>query len=310
MLLQSLIGLCRYSVFNGTESGSVTEGNSPMFNTFYLNRWLTYALLVCGLLSAQVSHGADIAHKIRQGSDALLSFELGFQLVGADLPVVGWVNDNAETPTGSVVNFGLFFDGRAEWKGLFAETNSHSFTSFALGYTPWSNNTTSVDFVISEGLGTYEPGIGAFESVEKRTSDLVAGIRTTLNLDSTLVQFEAYSDISGKHDGQMTALQMGKFVQIRNWNLHGLVGVRYFSGNMLDYYFGISESESTTAIPRYTASGGTLGSLEVGATLPLSGKWVLKLTAEGLYLPDSVTDSPLSNGRLGGFISTSVSHVF
>lgn len=281
-----------------------------MFNTPYLQRVAACAVPMCLLLNVQTAHSADIAYKIRQGPDTSVSFELGFQAIAADIPIVAWVGEDPADPTGGELEIGLIFNGRAEWKGLFAETNSNSFNIFALGYSPWSNENTSVDLLISEGLGPYDPGIGEFASVENRSSDLVAGIRATHHFENTLIQLEAYSDISGKHDGQMAALQVGQFRQVKNWNLHGLIGARYFSGNMLDYYFGISEEESTANIPQYEASGGTLATLEIGATLPLTEKWIYKSTVEGLYLPDSVSASPLADDRLGGIFSTSVTYVF
>lgn len=281
-----------------------------MINSPYWQRAITYAAPLCLLLYVPVAHSADIAYEIRQGSDASVTFELGFQANLADIPIVGLVKDDPEDPTGGRISIGLMFEGRAEWKGLFAETNSNSFSNFALGYSLWSNDNASVDLVLSDGLGPYDPSIGAFESVDNRSSDLVAGVRSTHHLDNTLVQFEIYNDVSGKHDGQMAALQVGKFRQVKNWNIHGLVGVRYFSESMLDYYFGISEQESTADIPRYEATGGTLATLEIGATLPLTDRWIFRSTMEGIYLPDSVSDSPLSDGRLGVIASTSVSYVF
>lgn len=281
-----------------------------MFSNSSFQRLAVCAVSVNLLLLVQIAHSADIAYKIRQGSDASVSFELAFGFVVLDVPLVGWVSDDPEDPTSGALEVGLAFDGRAEWKGLFVETIFHSFNSIALGYTPWSNDKTSVDLLITDGLGRYEPGIGAFQSVENRGSDVVAGIRATHHFDKTLVQLEVSSDVSGKHDGQMVALQLGRFRQVRNWNLHGLIGARYFTDNMLDHYFGISEAESTADIPRYEASGGTLASLEIGATLPLTEKWIFKSTAEGLYLPDSVSDSPLADDRVAVIVSTSVNYVF
>jgi len=281
-----------------------------MFNIFCLKRVAACAVPLCLLLSVQSVHGADIAYEIRQGSEKSVSFELGFAAALIYIPIVGWVTKDAEDPTGAVLELGLLFNGRAEWKGLFVETNSDSFSILAAGYTPWRNETTRVDLVFTDGLGRYEPRIGEFESVNNRSSDLMAGIRVTHTAGNTLAQLEGYSDVSGKHDGHMVAVQVGKFRQVRNWNLHGLVGARYFTGNMLDYYFGISEEESTASIPLYEASGGTLATLELGATLPVGDGWIFKATTEGLYLPDSVTESPLADGNLGVIVSTSLSYVF
>lgn len=281
-----------------------------MFISSYCRYLAASVIPLCLLLGFQAAHGADIAYKIRQGNDTSVSLELGLALLAADIPVVGWVGEDPEDPTAAEVEVGLLIEGRANWRGLFVETNLNSFSIFAMGFTPWSNDSTSVDLVFSDGLGEYEPGIGAFESVNYRKSDFVAGIRATHHFDKTLLQLEGYSDISGQHDGQMLALQLGRFRQIRNWNLHGLLGARYFSDSMVDYYFGITEEESTADIPSYEASGGILASLEIGVTLPLTEKWLFKSTVEGLYLPDSILDSPLVEDKVGFIASTALSYVF
>lgn len=281
-----------------------------MFNSASLKYEIFCTMSLCLLLNVQAVHSADIAYKIRQGRDASVSFELGVQLMAVDIPIVGWVSDDPDDPTGGGLVILPTFEGRAEWNGLFVETNSNSFSIFGLGYSPWSNDNISVDLVLSDGLGQYEPGIGEFESVETRSANIFAGIRSTHHFENTLVQFEIHSDISGQHDGQMAALQIGRFQQVRNWSLHALVGARYLTDTMLDYYYGISEQESTADIPRYEASGGTLASLEIGATLPLSEKWIFKSTVQSFYLPDSVSDSPLADDRIGVIASTSVSYVF
>lgn len=281
-----------------------------MFDSPRLNLTILRIASLCFLLYFQAAHSADIAYQIRQTNDASLSFELGAQVVYADIPIVAWVSDDPDDPTAGKLLLQPIFEGRAEWKGLFVETNSNSFSLLGLGYSPWSSDNTNVDLLFSEGLGAYDPGIGAFESVGNRNANLFAGVRTTHHFENTLVQFELHSDVSSKHNGQMAALQGGVFLQARNWSLHGLAGARYLTDNMLDYYFGISEQESTVDIPSYQASGGTLGTLEFGATLPLTDKWLFKTTVQGFYLPDSVSDSPLADNRVGVIASTSVSYVF
>lgn len=279
-----------------------------MFKIFHRFSVIATPLLL--VLFIFPAHSADIGRKIRQGQDASLAFELGFQAGLIDIPIVGWESEDPDDPSGGVLELGIIFDARAQWKRFFAEINSNSFSNLAFGYSALSTDTMSLDILVSEGLGSYEPSIGAFDSVRNRSSDLVAGLRNTHHLDDTLFQFELFSDVSGKHDGQMAAVQLGKFRQYRNWNLHALASARYFTGNMVDYYFGISAEESNMQIPQYEAKGGTLGSVEIGATLPLNEKWIFKSTAEALYLPDSVVDSPLSDGRIGGILSSSISYVF
>lgn len=263
------------------------------------------------LFGVQAVHSADIAYEVRQGSDATLSLELGIQLYATKIPIVGYTSEDPDDPIADEIGATLLIAGRAEWQGLFLELVAESFTVGALGYKLWEGDRTTFDLILTDGgIGGFDPGIGSFESVEERGSDAVIGLRSSHKFDSTLAQLELYSDVSGKHDGQIAALQLGRFKQIRNWNIHGVVGLRYFSDKMADYYFGISEEESTASIPRYQASGGMLSRLEIGATIPLSEHWIFKSTVEGYYFPDSFSDSPLTNDRLGSFSSASFSYVF
>jgi len=281
-----------------------------MAHTYYPGCFLACAASLCLLLGIQSANSADIAHEVRDRSDASLSFEMGVQFYADDLPIVAWEGDDPEDPTGLNVGITLLLSGRAEWRRLFLEVINESFFGAAIGYSAWGNDHTRLDLLFTSSFGPYEPGIGEYESVNDRNADLIAGLRSTHNFDSTLVQFEFYSDVSGTHDGQTASVQVGKFKQVKNWNLHGLLGVRYFSDKMVDHYFGISEEESTESIPVYQASDGILASLEAGATVPLNEKWIFKVNTELLYLPDSVTDSPLADGRIGSSFTTSLNYVF
>ncbi|MFK7857377.1 MAG: hypothetical protein AB8B64_01070 [Granulosicoccus sp.] len=170
-----------------------------MSNNSFCQHVAIHVVFCCALLSIQAAHGADIDHKIRQGSDASASFEPGVLALASDIPVVGWIDEDPEDPNGGALGTGLLIDGRAEWKGLVVETYFNSFSAFSLGYSLSTDDKTSIDLIFSEGLRTYESDIGEYQCVENRSSDLVAGIRATHHFDAALVQIEAYSDVSGRH---------------------------------------------------------------------------------------------------------------
>lgn len=269
-----------------------------------------YAAILCFLLIFQPARGADIAHEVRQGSNASLALEIGFGLGVNKVPVVGFVSDDPDDPRGSAIDLEISLAGRAEWRGFFAEIIAESLSGGALGYSLWESDFFELDFVVTEGFGSFEPNIGEYSSLDERDSDLLAGLRSSHYFGNKIVQLDLYSDIRDLHGGQIAGIQLGQFWQIRNWNLHAIVGLRYFSAEVLDYYIGISEDESTANIPSYDASGGTLSTLEIGSTLPLNEKWIFKSTAEVHYLPDAIADSPLTNGRIASSITTSFNYVF
>ena len=271
----------------------------------------TCLILLAGLLVLQAARAADIAHEVRQGdTESSLALELGLHFGYFKVPLVGFASDDAEDSTEGMFSLGPVLQGRAEWRGLFAELFRESYNGVALGYEAWADEYNAIDLVLTNNLTDYDPGIGEFSSLQLRKGDVIAGLRSTHFFDRSIVQLELYGEATSRHKGYVAAAHLGRFWQIRNWNLHAVSGLRYLSGQVLDYYFGVSNSEASAGIPVYKASGGTLVSLEFGSTLPLTEKWVFRGTARGHYLPDAIADSPLADGRLVTEISTSISYVF
>jgi outer membrane scaffolding protein for murein synthesis (MipA/OmpV family) len=118
------------------------------------------------------------------------------------------------------------------------------------------------------------------------------------------------ADVSNAHEGVIGAVHVGRQKQIRNWNLHGLLGARLFSDKVADYYMGVSPDEATADIPEYRAKAGVLPSIQVGATLPLSEKWIFETQVQYTHLPDSISDSPLAQGDAIYAAQVGVSYVF
>lgn len=272
---------------------------------------LTGVVLALTLWSmGRLATAADIAHEVRQGSGQTSGFlELGLRTSINRLPIVGLTNSE-DDPTDTVLGLGVAINGMFEWRGFFTEAIFDSFGGLTLGYRAYQSDRGNFEVVVSNTLATLSADTDGFESIEDRDADIVGGFRSTLYFPNSILQLSLLSDVSSKHNGLSASAQWGRFWQVRNWNLHAMIGARYFSNQLADYYFGVSADEVSEQTQLYTAGGGTMAELEFGATLPLSEDWIFRSGLQIFRLPDSVFDSPLTLDREAYIFANSISYVF
>ncbi len=106
-------------------------------------------------------------------------------------------------------------------------------------------------------------------------------------------QVRSYWEAPNRHDGFTAELELslpidysrGYFVPFARWT--------HFSSDYANYYFGVSELESTPTLPEYTP--GAVGQLETGFALgyELSPRWLLTTRVGLEFLDGAVRDSPI-----------------
>lgn len=224
--------------------------------------------------------------------------EVNLSLVSGKQPLIGFNNrDSIEESNDTVQGLNLALDARLQYKRFFIDFNEDSFSNLSLGVVLTSSDQASVELIASNLFNDIKRNdVAGLESINKRKGDLNIGIRSSTYRGNNVFQFELMGDVSDAHSGVVGAVHVGKNIQIRNWNLHGLLGVRYFSDDVIDHYFGVSSDEATASIAEYVADDGVMPSVQIGASLPINEKWVFKTKAEYSHLPDSVSDSPLAQG--------------
>ncbi len=270
---------------------------------------LFYSVLV--MLSAP-GHAADISHEIRQSAPETSGFlEFTSDLSYYRVPIIGFVETRATNPSDPAGGLRIGLHGMFEWRDFFFEAVHGSSSNFAFGYNAWENERSRVALLFSSQIGSYTPGtVPGYVSVRDRDADLQFGIRSTHYQDNNIVQLELGVDSTGRGNGVVAAWQFGHFWQLRNWNLHALLGLRYFSADIVDFYFGIDESEVSEQTAVYQADHGVLTTAEFGAAIPLNEKWVFRTNATVDRLPDSVVDSPLTQARMAYDFSVGINYIF
>lgn len=282
-------------------------------NSLHLARLLFLPLLCAHALMLNTIHAADIATEVRQKIDGDTTGFLEFSsaLSYFRVPIVGFADDSDQRPQDARGGLHLGLSGMLEWRGFFIEAVQESSSNGAIGYNAWENDSSRVALLLTSQIGGYGPAdVTGYESVRDRDSDLQFGLRSTHYRDNNIVQLELLGDVTGRGGGLIASWQFGHFWQVRNWNAHALLGMRYFSSNTIDYYFGIDADEISALTPRYQADSGFLTSVEVGAALPINEKWVFRTAASIERLPDSVAESPLVKGRVAYDLNVGVYYVF
>ncbi|MBX2836508.1 MAG: MipA/OmpV family protein [Gammaproteobacteria bacterium] len=249
-------------------------------------------------LSAKVL-AADPTRDVRQASGSGSAYaEIGFGLTTVSVPLVGFNGTTIEESDDPIHAIDLSLEGRAQYKGLFAEIVQDSFSNITIGYSVFDNEKGSLELIATNQFGDVDySDIDNLESIEDRPGDISLGVRTSYLFDDRLLQFELVSDVLDSHNGYVGAVHVGQQKQVLNWNFYGLAGIRYFSENVIDHFFGVSAAEATAEIPQYQAADGVMPSIQLGAIVPLSEKWTVDLQVEYAKFPDSVSDSPLAQGE-------------
>ena len=260
--------------------------------------------LWAGDLSTDVRKGADNPHA---GDGNYV--ELGMTLDVASSPFYG-IPEGAtkgETKLGASIDLNLHL----QYKGWFMEGFSQSLEGFTLGYNFADGDHWSLDAVSLE----QHPELSAKESsdlkgLKTREGDYMFGVRATGYISDYILQLHALTDISDVHNGQVLSIKIAQHWQYKNWNLHAIGGLSYRSERVTNYYLSVQPEDANEKFPAFQADAGFTKILELGATYPISQKWVFRSLVRIVELDSQWTGSPLIVSDHGSVAMTSISYVF
>ncbi len=274
-----------------------------------LQKWLLIFVFI-NHFAISVSLASDIARDIREGRGAPQSDDGGYLELGLAL---AWTKNPIQGLAESEKLLGLSIDinGQYQWKGFFIETISESESGLTLGYNLYAGEHALVDTIVSRLHSEISEDIDDdLDGLRDRDADTMLGLRSTHYYGSNILQVELLGDISNKHKGYIFNASLGKYWQVRNWNLHTILSVRHRSDKLVDYYLGIRGQESTAGFPVYKAGAGNELDLEIGLTYPLKEDWILRATAQYIYLSGELSNSPLAYDNYGIILFNSINYVF
>lgn len=270
------------------------------------------AWIIAGI--ALNSAAGDLSNDVRKGAAGPNSgdggyFEIGMGVTAYTSPILGAPEGNEKGEIHPEILIDI--NARYQYRGFFAELFSQSLEQFTLGYNFYNGESWAVDWV---GLLQHDE-MNAKESkdyrgLKRRRDDFMSGPRATAYLGNYIVQLHALTDISNTHHGELYSLKLARHWQYRNWTIHGILGATYRSHQITNYYFAIDESEASEQFPAFAASSAVSYVGELGATYPLSEKWVFRSFIRRIDIGSEATQSPLILDRHGDMIASAISYVF
>jgi outer membrane protein len=150
-------------------------------------------------------------------------------------------------------------------------------------------------------FGPAPPGEAAAQPIEVKPPDrdyaIELGIESLIDTGWGSTTLRAFHDVSGTHGGYELSADFSRRWTTGRLSIAPMLGVSYKSGQLNDYYWGVSEDEANIALPAYHAEGGFAfqGGLLTNYYLSRNLRVALSLNYE--RLPDDVAASPLAEDK-------------
>jgi outer membrane protein len=110
---------------------------------------------------------------------------------------------------------------------------------------------------------------------------------------------DAKTDVTNASGGQEVELGYAFAVPAGKGLLAPSVTVSYWSSKLSNYYYGVLPREEAAGVPRYRPGDAVVPAFSVAYLHALPGRWRVFGVVEYQWLPGTITDSPLVEGRRG-----------
>jgi outer membrane scaffolding protein for murein synthesis (MipA/OmpV family) len=197
---------------------------------------------------------------------------------------------------------GLEFDtelnASLQISGLFYEYYSESGQNGLFGLNFYNNDFIGMDLIIGKEHDAFaeDKEDTLLLPISVRNADWSAGFRSAVYLGPLVVQGQVRREITDYHGGFTASLQSGLGFQIRNLNIHGVVGASYQSEEVVDYYYGVTAAEASTNFAEYNPGEDLTYNAEVGASFPISEDWIIRGQVNYTQYSESIVNSPFWAG--------------
>lgn len=164
---------------------------------------------------------------------------------------------------------------------------------------------TSTRFVSVSATGTPLSAPAPLKPPKRRYA-IETGVEYLLDGQWGRMAVAGFQDISSVHNGLGVDLEYGYALHGRRWTLEPSILLRYKSGKLNDYYWGVSASEASAALPAYDAGDGLNWQLGLRSSYYFSRRLRFVATFNYERLNADAAHSPLVEQRavrayFGGF---------
>lgn len=129
--------------------------------------------------------------------------------------------------------------------------------------------------------------------LEERDPTLDLGFYFIHNSDLGQLRMRFVEEITGEHDGHSIDASYTFDLKYNGWRINPFVEANYMTDDATDYFFGVSEEESTARLAAYDGKSGVTISTGVEATYALTEHWDLGFGTSVTKLHSGIGDSSL-----------------
>jgi outer membrane protein len=185
------------------------------------------------------------------------------------------------------------------------------FRGLQLGWHAWRQEGLQLDVVAQARLEGFDARDIPIAGLESRRESMDVGAVLTLSGEVGKLEFTALTDALDRSGGQELALSYGYPFTAGRVRITPKVGVRWWSNDMADYYYGIRPGEVARGAPAvYTASSALVPEVGVNVSAPLSRRWALWGALRYQRLPSEISNSPLMSKSSASTLLVGLSYAF
>ncbi|MEO3677627.1 MipA/OmpV family protein [Rheinheimera fenheensis] len=160
-------------------------------------------------------------------------------------------------------------------------------------------NDVSLSAKLAPRFAGYDDGDSDVFVGMKRKSSLDAGLGLQYRIDNWTLDTEVLTDVLGNSNGQEAKLKFSYGLRFGPLQVSPEVGVSYSSSKLVDYYYGVRQSEATADRPAYRAGAAVNYHTGLALSTPVFFGGMTRLGVEYHWYDNNIANSPLTDRDSG-----------
>ena len=160
-------------------------------------------------------------------------------------------------------------------------------------------NDVSLSAKLAPRFAGYDDGDSDVFVGMKRKSSLDAGLGLQYKIDNWTLDTEALTDVLGNSNGQELNLKFSYGLRFGPLQVSPEVGVSYSSSKLVNYYYGVRETEVTAERPAYRADAAVNYHTGIALSTPVLFGGMTRLGVQYHWYDNSIANSPLTDRDSG-----------
>ena len=172
-----------------------------------------------------------------------------------------------------------------------------NFDGEKLGYRLYKQNNMTLQAILAPNLLGYKGSDSQYlAGMKKRKNDVSAGVEISYQSGLHAINGKVVNDILNRHKGYALDIKYTTLLPLSSKSiLMPYLGVEHFSKKKSNYYYGVTEKESTNNRVSYSVSNTTTPYIGVKTAYKINKRWSLSGKIEYKYLDKKISNSPIIN---------------